>query len=58
MMGIVPIVTATLNSPDTILSMFSSIASSVVCALFMVQYDSLPMPRLKRFGSLTIKFRY
>jgi hypothetical protein len=30
----------------------------VVVALFMVQYVLLPMPRLNRSGSLTMKLRY
>jgi hypothetical protein len=57
MMGIVPCVTTTLNSPLTIRSMVVSNCSSVVRALFKIEYASL-MESENRSGSETTKLRY
>lgn len=52
-------VTVTLKSPLTILSTTASSSSSLVFALFRAQYVcSFCMPKLKRSGSATIKFKY
>lgn len=53
-----PIVTTTLKRPLTVLSTIASSSSSLICALFICQYVSLPMPRLNKSGSPTMKFRY
>lgn len=54
----VPMVTVTLNRPLTIRSIIASSSSSLVLVLFMAAYAFLPIPRLNRSGSLTMKLRY
>ena len=57
MMGMVPMVTTTEKRPVTMRSIVASSSSSEVFPLFIVPYAP-SMPREKRSGSETMKFKY